>query len=83
MPISRCIFTQGLSPEVVIFGIGLLCGAGAFRVGKGYFVHNGLMSLDLGTMPTGWTDEFLGKMCASYVLGLKRPRNSPIDKELL
>ncbi len=87
--ISRCRQWVNIMPEKIFYGAGPLMGAGVVKFRTGYFICNFMWSIDLGTGPNKYSDEYLSKMSFSFIRdvierisfsGLEEPRLNVMRK---
>lgn len=66
-----------------LYRIGDLSAISAIRMEKGYFIHNGLMSMNItplsGGNPSTITDEYLALLAIVFTLGVIRSEESAIE----
>lgn len=87
--VSRCFHWLNKMPEKIFYGAGPIMGAGVIKFGSGLFICNFIWSLDLGTSPSKYSDEFLAKMSFVFIRdtverisfeGLEEPRLKIMQK---
>ena len=80
LSISRCMLWQNLIPTRIFYGLGEICGASAVQIGKGMFIHNGMMSVDLGYGISAEADQVLGQVTTALLLAtITLPPLGPIS----
>lgn len=67
----------------MFYTVGQVYGAASFPIGKGYLIHNGMMSTDLGSNPNSRTDKILGRLAAGFLLATLRRSDTPPHTEWL
>ena len=71
---SRCAMWRNVKPAKIFYESGALCGASAIPIGKGFFVQNGIGSMDFKfTSPTLDTDRFFGYTAIAFTLSIVKP----------
>jgi hypothetical protein len=70
--ISRCFIWDNPQPAKIFYAAGPIIGAAAIPIGRGFFVYNGMMSIDFGTSPSPYSDELLARFASLFTISTIR-----------